>query len=585
LLLRPLLKSFRSFLRLVVWLLLIAELTACVTSPLIVVPAAQVAATPPPSSTPSATVTVQPTSLPAATVTATSLPFSTSLPPSLPSPTPLPLPQWENPLDEVMQETAVSQNAQFQQLLPTNSGVWQYDPGSFYHPIALAMNSQTAFLLDGGRVLALDLLAAAPPQPLLQSGDTVDDLQVQEPLDLALIGEELLVLDRTGDVYRLDLATAVWQLERYERPIGETSSSYFVALGHDTAGSDMRLRLETSYGYAQYYFPDDRQRTWSLPEAVLPVDVSGVDDMIYLLWRNGDGSATVALFQNTSRLTQFAPTVAISQPRQIVATETAVYVLDMAGRRLLSLHPQTGELQAVIQLPTVTTFITNQDGTELLFAGQERLYFWQQPASSRFVYGGETLIAPQPQDTAVWQSDIPYTWPISGNYRNLTQRDLQMPGAPRHYRLGVHKGADFYWANGTPVYAAVGGTVIRAMVDYEQPSQADFNRRRAQNLELGYTAPNNLDFYRGQQIWILQEDGFVARYAHLGGIAWDIEEGTAVIAGQQIGMVGNSGSPLSVNSETADAHLHFELWLDDIYLGQFLRPIETRELLQQLFTP
>ena len=85
--------------------------------------------------------------------------------------------------------------------------------------------------------------------------------------------------------------------------------------------------------------------------------------------------------------------------------------------------------------------------------------------------------------------------------------------------------------------------------------------------------------------WIAQEDGFVARYVHLGGIAAGIVEGTAVTAGQQIGLVGNTGSPASVRSESEDAHLHFELRLDEMYLGQFLRPIETRELLEQLFAP
>ena len=125
--------------------------------------------------------------------------------------------------------------------------------------------------------------------------------------------------------------------------------------------------------------------------------------------------------------------------------------------------------------------------------------------------------------------------------------------------------------------------MIRATLDYERPSETAFNRRRAENIELGYTAPDNLDFYRGMQIWVAQEDGFVARYVHLSEIKWDVMEGTAVTAGQQIGRIGNTGSPASINSETEDAHLHFELWLDDFYLGQFLRPIETRELVAQLF--
>jgi murein DD-endopeptidase MepM/ murein hydrolase activator NlpD len=447
------------------------------------------------------------------------------------------------------------------------------------------MNETTAFLLDGGRVLAVDLVNAAPPRPLLQPGDFVNDLLVQEPLDLSLVEEKLLVLDRTGDVYALDLATAVWQIEQYERAISETSSHYFIALANDAAVDQMRLRLETSYGYAQYYFPDERERLWLLPEDVLPVDITGLADVVCVLWRKEDGTAAVAQFQETQRLSQFAPPVTIIQPRQIVATETAVYVLDMAGRRLLSLQPITGALQAVYQLPTITTFAANPKGDQLLFAGREQIFFWQQSENSRFVHGGPVLVGPQPHDPAVWQTGIPYSWPVTGNYHDLTLRDLQMPGAPRHYRLGVHQGIDFYWANGTPVFAAAAGSVIRATLDFEAPSEIMFNRRRVENLELGYTAPDNLDFYRGRQIWILQEDGLVARYAHLREIAPGIEEGTAVSAGQQIGLVGNSGSPASINSETTDAHLHFELWLGDSYLGQFLRPIEIRELLEQRFSP
>lgn len=556
------------------WLLLLSNLLACATPLQVMPPLPQTRV---PTSTPAAAET---SALPVTPVP-TPIPTSTLLP----SPVPPAAPLWQNPLDKTLRETAAAHNAPYYQLLPENSGVWQYDPGSFWHPIALALNGSTAFLLDGGRVLALDLASDAPPQSLLQPGDFVDDLLVQEPLDLAMVGEQLLVLDRVGDVYAFDLATAVWQLEQYERPIGETSSHYYVALGHDAASSGMRLRVETSYSYAQYYFTDGRQRLWSLPETALPVDVSGLDNKVYVLWRNEDGLATVALFQETRRLSEFAPSIAITQPRQIVATETAVYVLDMAGRRLLSLQPQTGALQALFQLPDVTTFASNRSGDFLLFAGRERLFFWQQPENSRFVAGGPVVAAPQPHDTAVWLTDTAYVWPISGDYLDLTSRDLQIPGAPRHYRQGVHEGTDFYWAKGTPVYAAAAGTVILATVAYETPSEMTFNRRRAENLALGYTASDNLDFYRGRQIWILQENGLVARYAHLSAIAEGIAEGTAVFAGQQIGLVGNSGSPASVDSETADAHLHFELWLGDIYLGQFLRPIETRELLEQLFAP
>ncbi|MCA9901528.1 MAG: M23 family metallopeptidase [Ardenticatenaceae bacterium] len=541
-------------------------------------------ATPPaPVATPTPFMVVAASPQPLATVTAVpptaTLPMPTSTPPIAPSATPAPV--WDNPLDMEMQATAVAHNANFYQLLPANSGRWQFDVGSFWHPIALEMNQTTAFLLDGGRVLALDLVNGTPPTPLLQPGDFVDGLLVQEPLDLALVGPQLLVQDRAGDLYALDLAARRWQIERYEREIGATSSHYFVALGYDTVGAARRLRLETSYSYAQYFFAEGQERQWLLPEEALPVDVSGLDDRVYVLWGNLDGTATVALFQETARLSEFAPTVVMTQPRQIFATETAVFILDQAGNRLLSLNPATGALQALFHLPGVSAFAVS--GEQLLFAGRDQLFFWQQPENNRIITSGSTLPAPQPHDTAVWQTTAPYAWPITGNSGDLTPRDLQMPGAPRHYRLGIHEGTDFYWANGTPVYAAASGTVIRATLDYERPSETAFNRRRAENIELGYTAPDNLDFYRGMQIWVAQEDGFVARYVHLSEIKWDVMEGTAVTAGQQIGRIGNTGSPASINSETEDAHLHFELWLDDFYLGQFLRPIETRELVAQLF--
>jgi murein DD-endopeptidase MepM/ murein hydrolase activator NlpD len=59
--------------------------------------------------------------------------------------------------------------------------------------------------------------------------------------------------------------------------------------------------------------------------------------------------------------------------------------------------------------------------------------------------------------------------------------------------------------------------------------------------------------------------------------------GTAVSQGQYIGAVGNSGSPLSLEGPDGDAHLHLEIWAGDYFLGQFLRPIEIMEWLEEIF--
>jgi murein DD-endopeptidase MepM/ murein hydrolase activator NlpD len=177
--------------------------------------------------------------------------------------------------------------------------------------------------------------------------------------------------------------------------------------------------------------------------------------------------------------------------------------------------------------------------------------------------------------------------PIKG--ATITSRDFQLPGAPRHYRLGVHEGIDFYGHTvgvsvnrRTPVRAVADGVVIRALVDYQPLTRAQSDAWVAESLRLGYTPPNVLDGYRGRQIWIDHGNGVISRYAHLGSIEPGIVAGTEVTRGQVIATVGNSGTPGSLNSETYDVHLHLELWVGEHFVGQFLRPIEAREWLERI---
>jgi murein DD-endopeptidase MepM/ murein hydrolase activator NlpD len=153
----------------------------------------------------------------------------------------------------------------------------------------------------------------------------------------------------------------------------------------------------------------------------------------------------------------------------------------------------------------------------------------------------------------------------------------------------VHEGSDFYTATAgvavdrsTRVRAVADGIVVRAMVDYTPLTSAQAEAWAAEWQRLGYTPPEVLDGYRGQQIWIEHEGGLVSRYAHLGSIVPGIETGTRVKQGQVIGTVGNSGTPSSLNGPNGEVHLHLELWLGDHYIGQFMRPIETREWMEKI---
>lgn len=524
-------------------------------------------------------MTASPTPSPHASSLSTD-PFTpTPYPTTAPTPTATPLPpQWHNPRDADMARAALAAGAEYLWLNEENSGIWRYAPGAFLHAIALEVDGDMAYLLDGGRVLALNLAAPAPPQLLLAPGDRVEDVPVIEPLDLALDGDGLLVLERAGDVYRYDLARQVWTLARYDRPIGQMSSHYYVAL------ADWTL-VEPSYNFALQFGPAQPDRFWLLPPQTRPVDVAAVvggaaAGRVFALVQHTESlTATVVLYESATLVDTFRPTVTMTQPRQVAATDTAVYVLDEAGRRLLVLHPKTGALRRVIQPPLSSAFAVA--GQRLVLAGREQLYFVDEPGRRQTIAGGPVFEGIAPHDTAVWSALGLYLVPVSGWRQDA--RELQMPGAPRHYRLGVHEGVDFYWAAGTPVWAAADGVVIRATHAYEPPDEDDFGRRREALRARGYSTAEDLDFYRGRQVWIEHADGTVARYAHLSEIEAGVEVGTAVAAGQLIGKIGNSGSPASVAGPNEDAHLHFELWLNGHYLGQFLRPVEVRELVAGLF--
>ncbi len=524
----------------------------------------------------------------------------TALPPATPTPMPTqspvetaviqptrPLPTLQNPAHPDFINMADTAGVPLVVVDEDNTGVWQYPEDTFIHPLAFAIHDNRAYLLDAGQILILNLAMPEQPVLLLKGGDVIEGVTVLEPLDLHAAPDGLLVLDRAGDVYRYDWQESAWHVDRYDRPISDTSSHYYVALaGEGNAGTALvrngRYLLETSYNYTMLYADGVQQSLWNLAEA-RGIDIAAAGDVVYVLAQNmHDTEAQLTKYEQTSKVGEFQPATVIDQARQVLATETAVYILDQNGKRLLIFTPQDGQLQTLMQLPqddVISAFGIHPETNQLLFAGKNRLYLFDRPGELANVPGQPLLTGIQPHDFAVLHAITGFAPPIGWD---ITTRDLQMPGAPRHYRLGVHQGADFYWARDSQVFAAADGIVIRATQDYEPPFPAAFYDMRTQSHELGYTSEEALDFYRGRQVWIEHENDIVSRYIHLASVAWDLEEGQPVQQGQLVGTVGNSGSPASLESPDSDAHLHFELWLGDYYLGQFLRPVETRDWLSRI---
>ena len=162
----------------------------------------------------------------------------------------------------------------------------------------------------------------------------------------------------------------------------------------------------------------------------------------------------------------------------------------------------------------------------------------------------------------------------------------QLPGAPREYRNGTHEGVDFYpgWAcaaieRGTPVLAIAEGRVIRADGDYADLTVERYFEMKAR----GFTGPDDLDAFRGRQVWVDHGDGIVARYAHLNGIAEGMVEGVSVSAGTVLAFVGESGTPGGLREAGSEVHLHFELRVGEVYLGQGLGPEGALALYRAVF--
>ena len=181
-----------------------------------------------------------------------------------------------------------------------------------------------------------------------------------------------------------------------------------------------------------------------------------------------------------------------------------------------------------------------------------------------------------------WRLDG-FRMPIVG--ASLPRLDNLLPGEPRAYRSGIHQGFDMYGGQigvptgySGPVVAAKSGKVIRAMHDFTEMTPTEYQEAIATSRAAGTTPPDILDKLRGRQVWIDHGNGIASRYVHLSGIVAEITGGEKVDAGEIVGFVGNSGTEDGVNGTRGSAHLHFELRIDDRYLGEGLSRAEIREL-------
>lgn len=119
-------------------------------------------------------------------------------------------------------------------------------------------------------------------------------------------------------------------------------------------------------------------------------------------------------------------------------------------------------------------------------------------------------------------------WPLDSVF--ITQQFGKSSSAQRLYTSGSHDGVDFRASIGTPIRAALSGTV----------------------LEVNYGAVQNCQY--GKWVLIKHANGLATLYAHLSNIV--VQKGTVVGTGQVIGFSGNTGY-------ATGPHLHFGVYLAD----------------------
>ena len=190
------------------------------------------------------------------------------------------------------------------------------------------------------------------------------------------------------------------------------------------------------------------------------------------------------------------------------------------------------------------------------------------------------------EDAARLSLDI--VWP-SSCMSPLPHPDL-MPNAPRAYRSGIHQGVDFRcFARGYSAVAAMDGRAVLVVGNYEDPESDNRDRLLDIAAELDATPPYTLLTLYGNYVVIdhgvIPDVGHVVTvYAHLEDVDPGIQVGDTIQAGQRVGEIGNRGTHAAANGDFyTDPHLHWELHIDNQYLGAGLSTEETRHVYTTLF--
>jgi murein DD-endopeptidase MepM/ murein hydrolase activator NlpD len=172
----------------------------------------------------------------------------------------------------------------------------------------------------------------------------------------------------------------------------------------------------------------------------------------------------------------------------------------------------------------------------------------------------------------------------------LDDPDL-LPNAPRDYRGGVHEGVDLICNElGHEVVAPLPGRVLVAASPTAEPAPQERLDLLAEAKALGDTPPWTLQLLYGRFVVVDHGtiDGaghVVTLYAHLDEVDPALRPGAEIAAGARIGTVGNTGTEAAGTGSGSPSsyHLHWEIHVDDEFLGRGAGPDDVQAAYRNLF--
>lgn len=456
------------------------------------------------------------------------------------------------------------------------------------------------YLLVDGSLYRASLAAvdtgSAALEPLLPAGTRIAGPVVHEITDLALdAGAQLLyALDKAGHLYRLALSTGTVSLayRATDDPDSDLTSE-MLAVTVDERGRP--VMLDTAFG--ALWTPADLTsldlvgQSQSLIEGV---DIATSGGQFYVLERDG-GFVTVSQPIGSS---SWQASGERDLPLSLSASDHlgigVLVTVDALRREVTALRPGSGDV-LTRQVFGFTDMGLLRDATfaggRLYAVADGDLYVFPGPAS-----GSEDIACAAPRDYArptLYGTDVlaltqGWQYPIEGG--SLPDWGRLYPGGSRIYRQGVHHGVDIYHWNapdgftvGWHVVAPADGDVTEATVGYVPMSAEEFDELVASSAAAGMTLPETLERFGGIQIELDHGGGVRTAYLHLNSVADGVDAGGSVSEGQFIGTVGVTGTEGEASAQVAVAHLHFEIWIGDRYLGQGIGLIETMWWFDQIF--